>query len=223
MILSTNPAQGLLSGIPWWMWAALVFAIFLPAFKSLWGAKVKGWTGEKMVSHLGLRKLETSTYQVFDDLYLPRPDGQGTTQVDHVVVSPFGVFVIETKNYQGWIFGAENQKQWTQSIYKKKHRFQNPLHQNNLHLRALADYLKLDRKSLHSVVFFIGDCTFKTELPANVLNRGLRSYIESFQAPLLVPPEVARCAEALSALDRATDRRSASRAHVEAIKGRRVT
>ena len=188
-------SPSLLSGIPPWMWLALGLAIFLPVFKELWGAKVKGWAGEKMVSHLGLRKLDSSIYQVFDDLYLPRPDGQGTTQLDHVVVSPFGVFVIETKNYQGWIIGSEKQKDWTQSIYKKKHRFQNPLHQNDLHVRALAGLLGLDRRIFHSVVFFIGDCTFKTELPENVLNRGLRSYIERFQSPLLEQAAVTRCAE----------------------------
>ncbi len=52
------------------------------------------------------------------------------TQLDHVVVSRFGVFVIETKNYRGWIFGSEKQPQWTQQIYRQKNRFQNPLHQN---------------------------------------------------------------------------------------------
>ena len=213
----------LLSGISPWMWLALVFAILLPVFKELWGAKVKGWAGEKMVSHLGLRKLDASIYQVFDDLYLPRPDGQGTTQLDHVVVSPFGVFVVETKNYQGWIFGSEKQKDWTQSIYKKKHRFQNPLHQNDLHVRALAGLLGLDRRIFHSVVFFIGDCTFKTELPGNVLNRGLRSYIEGFQSPLLEQAEANRCAERLRELAQTTDRRSAARAHVKGIRDRRAS
>ena len=222
-MIATALFPSLLSGIPPWMWLALVFAILLPVFKELWGAKVKGWAGEKMVSHLGLRKLDASIYLVFDDLYLPRPDGQGTTQLDHVVVSPFGVFVIETKNYQGWIFGSEKQKDWTQSIYKKKHRFQNPLHQNDLHVRALAGLLGLDRRIFHSVVFFIGDCTFKTELPGNVLNRGLRSYIERFQSPLLEQAEVTRCAESLRELAQTTDRRSAARAHVKGIRDRRAS
>lgn len=222
-MIVTTISQSLLSGISPWMWLALVFAILLPVFKELWGAKVKGWAGEKMVSHLGLRKLDSSIYQVFDDLYLPRPDGQGTTQLDHVIVSPFGVFVIKTKNYQGWIFGAEKQKDWTQSIYKKKHRFQNPLHQNDLHVRALAGLLGLDRRIFHSVVFFIGDCTFKTEFPENVLNRGLRSYIERFQSPLLDQAEVNRCAERLGELAQTTDRRSAARAHVTGIRDRRAS
>jgi len=64
-----------------------------------------------------LNKLDRKQYAVFHDLYLPRPDGKGTAQIDHVVVSPFGIFVIETKNMAGWIFGDERSRQWTQSIY----------------------------------------------------------------------------------------------------------
>jgi restriction system protein len=55
-----------------------------------------------------LRRLDSRLYRVFHDLYLPRPDGKGTTQIDHVVVSRYGIFVIETKNMTGWIFGDAN-------------------------------------------------------------------------------------------------------------------
>jgi len=50
-----------------------------------------------------------------------------TTQIDHVLVTTGGIFVIETKHYQGWIFGSPDKPQWTQTIYKKKSRFQNPI------------------------------------------------------------------------------------------------
>ncbi len=73
---------------------------------------------------------------MLNDLTLP--DGEGaTTQIDHLLLSPFGVFVIETKNYKGWIFGSERQKQWTQKIYKKSFKFQNPIHQNYKHMKVL--------------------------------------------------------------------------------------
>jgi hypothetical protein len=65
------------------------------------------------------------------------------------LVSPFGVFVIETKNYKGWILGDEKQRQWMQQIYGKKNRFQNPLHQNQLHVRALMDFLALPESPFH--------------------------------------------------------------------------
>lgn len=66
---------------------------------------------------------------------LDTPDG--TTQIDHVFLSPFGVFVLETKNMRGWIFGSENQAQWTQQIFKQRFKFQNPTRQNYKHLKAL--------------------------------------------------------------------------------------
>lgn len=111
--------------------ALLAIGIVVRVLKS---PKVKGWMGERSVRK-ALDRLEPANYRAFHDLYLPRPDGNGTTQVDHAVVSRFGVFVIETKNYEGWIFGSERQRQWTQQIYRRKNRFQNPLHQNLLHCK----------------------------------------------------------------------------------------
>lgn len=85
--------------------------------------KVKGRIGEAVVAVGALGRLDPVVYRVFNDIVLPRPDGKGTTQIDHVVVSPFGIFVIETKNYAGWIFGDETSRYWTQVIHGKKSRF----------------------------------------------------------------------------------------------------
>ena len=65
------------------------------------------------------RKLDwlSKEYITLNDVLLPTH--YGTTQIDHIVVSPYGIVVIETKNYKGWIFGTERQKIWTQKIYKK--------------------------------------------------------------------------------------------------------
>lgn len=122
---------------------------------------MKGWLGEKLTA-LGIwMHLDKETYRRFHNVIVPARNG--TTQIDHVIVSPYGIFVVETKNYQGWIFGSANQAQWTQSIYGKKHRFQNPLRQNYRHIKCLSDYLDLPEDRFHSVVFFIGDCKLKTE------------------------------------------------------------
>ncbi len=100
-------------------------------------ARFKGWRGETVTRRTFLGKLDPTVYRCYYDLYLPRPDGKGTTQVDHVVISEFGVFVIETQNLSGWIFGRAEDASWTQQVYRKRQRFQNPLHQNKLHVRAL--------------------------------------------------------------------------------------
>ncbi len=89
--------------------------------------------GEAFVNSAIKRKLDKTKYHLIKDVTLPTVDG--TTQVDHIIVSKFCIFVIETKNMKGWIFGGERQKTWTQSIYKNKNKFQNPLHQNYKHIK----------------------------------------------------------------------------------------
>jgi restriction system protein len=100
-------------------------------------------------------KLDPEVYRRIHNIVLPACNG--TTQIDHVVVSIYGLFVIETKNMDGWIFGSAQQETWTQQFFKKKFKFQNPLRQNYRHTRCLAEFLNVDHDLLHSVVFFIGD------------------------------------------------------------------
>lgn len=69
-----------------------------------------------------------------------------TTQIDHVLICTKGVFVIETKHYNGWIYGDAKQKQWMQVFFKKRSQFQNPIHQNYKYIKAiqaLFDFIKL--------------------------------------------------------------------------------
>ncbi len=72
----------------------------------------KGKAGEKTVSRK-LSRLPKDKYKVLNDIMLATP--KGTTQIDHIVVSICGVFVVETKNYQGWIYGGEESEYWTQT------------------------------------------------------------------------------------------------------------
>lgn len=143
----------------------------------------KGWLGEK-VTQLGLWAfLDETVYRRFHNLIVP--SGDGTTEIDHVLVSPFGIFVVETKNYVGWIFGEEQSAQWTVSRFGRKFRFQNPLRQNFRHIQCLREHLKLDESVFRSAVFFIGECELKTPFPGNVMTEGLSTYIRSFTTPCL--------------------------------------
>lgn len=181
---------------------------------------VKGWIGEKLVVRGLSKKLDQAVYRHFHDLYLPRPDGQGTTQIDHVVASPFGIFVIETKNYRGWIFGSEKQRDWTQQIYRKKSRFQNPLHQNQLHVRALAQFLGLPEERFLPVVYFAGNSEFKTAMPRNVLNRGLIAWIKSHSAVRLDNASIQRSNLLLDQLNLTTDRKTVAAEHRRSLLAR---
>ncbi len=98
-----------------------------------------------------------------------KKDGK-TTQIDHVVVSSFGVFVIETKNYKGWIMGDEDAEYWTQIIYKHKEKLYNPIRQNYEHIQALKAYLK-DFPSVPyiSIVAFTTKADLKVKAASEVI------------------------------------------------------
>lgn len=150
---------------------------------------VKGMIGEFMVNTLARLYLAKDKYHVIKDVTLATDDG--TTQIDHIIVSRYGVFVIETKNMKGWIFGSAHQKTWTQKIYKHSSKFQNPLHQNYKHVKTLEGLLSIPASAIHSLVVFIGSATFKTEMPANVTQAGgYIRYIKSMDSELLSQSEV---------------------------------
>ena len=151
----------------------------------------KGVLGETVINIAMWLKLEKDVYHRLNNITLPLADG-GSTQIDHVIVSMYGIFVIETKNYKGWIFGNEKQRQWTQVIMGRKYKFQNPLRQNYLHIKTLADLLELDLNYFHSMIAFIGECELKTrdELPEHVLTSGMASYVKKKQHELLSEDEV---------------------------------
>lgn len=110
---------------------------------------------------------------------------KGTTQIDHILVADTGIFVIETKHYSGWIFGGPNDSQWTQVIYRKKSRFQNPIRQNYGHVRSLQSLFTLSDEAFIPVVVFTGDAEFKSDLGPTVLKfDDLISYL-SHDRPVL--------------------------------------
>lgn len=145
----------------WWM----IPLFFLIAF--LKSPFMKGVFGELLVNLAAKFFLDKKIYMLFKNVTLPTENG--TTQIDHVIVSCYGVFVVETKNMKGWIFGGTQQKIWTQQIYRHKSKFQNPLHQNYKHTETLRSALELEPDKVFSVVVFVGDSTFKTAMPDNVV------------------------------------------------------
>lgn len=149
----------------------------------------KGWLGEFLVKRIATTQLDEDTYRQFHDVTLPTTDG--TTQIDHIIVSEYGVFVIETKNMGGWIFGDPNHPKWTQTFGKSKNSFQNPLRQNYKHIKELEALLQIGENKLFSVVVFTGDAEFKTDMPDNVMgSHRLGRYILSKGTPVLTESEV---------------------------------
>ena len=208
-------AIGNLSGI-FWIFLLVIPLLFLKAF--LQNPKVKGRIGERAVRSVIGKDLDEETYIEFHDLIIP--SRSGTTQIDHIYVSIFGIFVIETKNYTGWIFGSEKQSKWTQVVYKQKHYFQNPLHQNYAHIKALSELLQLPEEKFHSMVVFLGDCELKTQMPPNVCRiRQAASYIRRFQTTLLLPQEIEAATAVLSSNEYQADGEKLQ-AHTKRLKER---
>ena len=162
------------------MIVSMVFKFVLKEFKWWWNSpKKKGDRGEKRVADLLSLRLPDE-YKVLNDIYLLKENGD-TAQIDHIVVSPYGVFVIETKNYSGWIYIARGT--WIENNYGKKTPFKvNPVEQNRGHIQALVRALGISPSYFHSVVSFAGGCELKMEpRPEGVVYADkVTSYICSF-------------------------------------------
>lgn len=132
--------------------------------------------------------LNSKVYRRFHNVIIP--SGNGTTQIDHFLISPYGLFIIETKNRRGWIFGSGNQKRWTQSIYGKNYSFQNPLRQVFRQKKVLSEFLEIKESKIHTVIYFAGDCKFRTEMPDNVIKTRLGRYVKQYKDVVLSTEEM---------------------------------
>ena len=120
--------------------AVIIFfiKINLPAPGEIGERRVKN-----ILSHLG------DEYIVMNDIILQSPNGY-TSQIDHLVLSEYGIIVIETKNYKGWIFGNEQSEEWQQVLFDEKYFFRNPVKQNWSHIYTLKSILT----DFHNLKFF---------------------------------------------------------------------
>ncbi|SSY71240.1 nuclease-related domain-containing protein [Alysiella crassa] len=159
----------------------------------------KGAVGEQIIKVMALSQLDRQKYIHFNNLIIPSQDK--TTQIDNIIVSPFGIFVLEAKYFSGWIYGQAKQVNWTHTLSRhSKFQFKNPLRQNYKHIKALSSLLRLPESHFHSVVVFTHrDCQLKTDLPKNVcLIRDLFNYIDEFKTEILTEPQIQTVCQILS-------------------------
>ena len=118
-------------------------------------------------------------------------------------MSRYGVFVIETKHYSGWLFGDAKSKQWTQVIYGAKHRFQNPLHQNYKHIKAVQELLDfLAPEHVIGLVVFTGRAEFKTDTPSGIFSlESVIEHLKGFNEELLTENRMQFCVGRLEVSD----------------------
>lgn len=136
----------------------IVLLILLVLYRSN-KSKFKGAKGESRVAST-LKRLHRKDFKVFNDVILSTR--YGSSQIDHIIISIYGIFVIETKNYSGWIHGNDKSEYWTQSIYRKKTKFRNPVKQNWAHVMALKEvFSDTIPVTYHPIVVFTGSAKLK--------------------------------------------------------------
>lgn len=193
----------------------MVLVVFL--FKQ---PAVKGKVGEIIVSLCLKLLLDKNKYHIIDNVTIP-DEHKGTTQIDHIVVSKYGIFVVETKNMKGWIYGEEHASKWTQVIFKVKNSFQNPLRQNYKHIMCLAQILDLPKEAFVHVIIFVGDCTLKNryKLPGNVVTGGISmtNFIRSKRKELFDDNSISRIIETIKST-RLSRNFTTNREHVNHVK-----
>lgn len=136
--------------------------------KALFGwesAEHKGAVGEGRVARI-LNDFPEEYFCFHDLCFLT---DTGSVQIDHLVISVYGIFIIETKNYKGWILGSEGAELWTQSIYGRRYEFRNPLRQNFSHHCALAKILNVPRFKITPLVVFVGAAVLKCRTKSAVI------------------------------------------------------
>lgn len=180
---------------------------------------LKGWIGEKKTAFYLWLSLRNKSYHKFHNIILPSKNG--TTQIDHLIVSVYGLFIVETKNKSGWIFGSEEQPSWTQSIYGKKYSFQNPLRQVFRQKKVLSEFLNVDESNIHTVVYFVGNCKFKTKLPDNVIHSGVGRFIKRFRNQVLLAEEVNQVIKAIE--QHLSESSLSKRDHIRSLRERHTS
>lgn len=100
-------------------------------------------------------------YKIIKNVYLPKANR--TTEIDIIVISEIGIYVIENKNYNGWIFGSYNNLKWTVTYNSnEKYQFYNPILQNNSHLEEIKKYIPPKyTHCLKSIIIFSNSATLK--------------------------------------------------------------
>jgi len=126
--------------------------------------------------------------------------------------------VVELKDRSGWIFGNARDPNWTSVNFRKQYRFQNPLHQNYGHIKALEEFLGTDARLLHGIVVFRGSFQFKTPIPAGVLCHRYRSWIAAHQDVVLDDSAVEAMAKKLE--EHASRGWIAGRRHARSVRAR---
>lgn len=130
-------------------WAIIITCLLIIITYKLFGLKIIGWFGELWTKQ-SLDRLPKDKYIIINDVFIE--NNGHTHQIDHVIVSKYGIFSIETKQYNGFITGNKYDKNWIRHAGKNKYYYTNPIRQNYGHVKALSELLDIDETKIYNVV-----------------------------------------------------------------------
>lgn len=155
----------------------LIIIFILTIFMKKIYKNFRGYMGEFWVRK-ELNKLPKEKYIILNNIMIMT--SFGTHQIDHIVISKFGIFVIEVKNYYGLILGDEYKDKWIQYLGKNKYYFNNPIHQNYGHIKALEEILNIKENNFISIICISNQAKVKVKsknvTQLDLLNNLIKSY-----------------------------------------------
>lgn len=148
-------------------WLPIICSIAMIVLVKKFQPKIIGFFGELWTKR-ALKRLPKDKYKVINDLLILVKDK--THQIDHVVVSPYGIFSIETKQYNGFITGDKYDKKWVRHVRKKKIYYMNPIRQNYGHVKALCELLNIEESKVHNIVCIPSRATLRIKHDGELVN-----------------------------------------------------
>lgn len=154
--------------------AAVILTLVIRASAGQFARKVNDRAGQRRIQKI----LQMRSKDVLDEFILPGAYG-GLTQIDHAILTSGGILCIQTKHYNGIVFGGPDEPQWTNVDGVQRQKFLNPLIQNEGRTKALQKVVP--EVPVANLVVFTGDVQFTTPPPKNVIHvDNLDSYIAKF-------------------------------------------
>ena len=130
-------------------WLMIFWSIFIICLCKLFKAEIFGWFGELWTKQ-ELNKLPRDKYKILNNILIKTNDR--TRQIDHIVVSPYGIFVIETKQYNGYITGSKYDLKWERHYGNRPIYYPNPIRQNYGHVKEISKLLNIDSSKIINIV-----------------------------------------------------------------------
>lgn len=168
-----------------------------------------GLRGENMMRHALDDNLDAADYVVLHDVMIPGLAGM-PTQIDHLVVSRFGIFVIEMKNWMGEI--SARTRKWTKRRGGREQVLSSPVRQNERHGKTLSVRLNIPEPLIHALVAVSHNATFPDGMPKDVyFYSQIPEAIRRFADPVIKPEQVPEIVSAVRAWSASVSERDRER------------